>query len=372
MIAAGGSLVAASDELHARVRAFASSDGAAEPFDALALDLARFQARHSPAFARLVALHGSRLDDVASIPAVPTDAFRFTRVAVHEPALDECRFVTSGTTEAARGTHPFRTTATYRSLATRFGRLALLPAGTDPTVLALAAPPASPPGSSLTFMMALFMDAFEAPGVSSRAERWLLGPSGPDVTALRRAADHGRPLLLLSTSLALVALLEALAGTKLELPPQSVVMQTGGYKGRSVSIGAEELRRDAAAALGVSELAVVAEYGMTELTSQLYEGTCPGARLDAPPGVYLPPPWLQVSAVDPATLAPVPPGEEGIARFVDLGNVDSAVAILTQDRVRARGNGFELLGRAPGAPPRGCSLAVEALLGGAPGAARDS
>jgi hypothetical protein len=60
----------------------------------------------------------------------------------------------------------------------------------------------------------------------------------------------------------------------------------------------------------------------------------------------------------------VPDGEIGLARFIDLANVDSAVAILTRDLVRRRDGGIELLGRSPGAPPRGCSLAIEALLSG--------
>jgi len=61
-------------------------------------------------------------------------------------------------------------------------------------------------------------------------------------------------------------------------------------------------------------------------------------------------------------LSAVVAGEVGIARIIDLGNVDSAIAIQTQDRVRRRGEGIELLGRAPGATPRGCSLAVEEFL----------
>ncbi|MNC92239.1 hypothetical protein D3C83_86270 [compost metagenome] len=72
-----------------------------------------------------------------------------------------------------------------------------------------------------------------------------------------------------------------------------------------------------------------------------------------------------MSAVDPATLDPLPAGEVGLARFVDLGNVDSAVAIVTQDRVRVTMEGIELLGRQPGALPRGCSLAIEELVLGA-------
>jgi hypothetical protein len=57
-------------------------------------------------------------------------------------------------------------------------------------------------------------------------------------------------------------------------------------------------------------------------------------------------------------------GEIGLARFTDLGNVDSAVCVVTQDLVRRVDGGVELLGRQPGATPRGCSLAIEALLHG--------
>ena len=77
---------------------------------------------------------------------------------------------------------------------------------------------------------------------------------------------------------------------------------------------------------------------MTELWSQLYEGTLAAAlgrsRGAARHGVYVAPPWVRVDAVDPESLEPVAPGEIGVARIVDLANVDSAVAIQTADRVR--------------------------------------
>ena len=78
--------------------------------------------------------------------------------------------------------------------------------------------------------------------------------------------------------------------------------------------------------------------------------------------MYAEPPWARVVPVDPETLAPVADGAVGIARIEDLANVDSAFAVLTQDRVRRIGTGFELLGRAPGAPPRGCSIALDEML----------
>jgi len=93
---------------------------------------------------------------------------------------------------------------------------------------------------------------------------------------------------------------------------------------------------------------------MTELSSQFY---------DEEPGHYTEPPWARVVPVHPETLAPVPDGEVGIARIEDLANVDSAFAILAADRVRRVAGGFELLGRTPGAPPRGCSIAVDEMMG---------
>ncbi|NUO52349.1 MAG: acyl-protein synthetase, partial [Polyangiaceae bacterium] len=116
-------------------------------------------------------------------------------------------------------------------------------------------------------------------------------------------------------------------------------------------------------ALGIAERDIVGEYGMTELSSQLYE---PRLVDDPPsaPGTYRPPPWLRVEAADPETLAVLPRGSEGIARFVDLANVDSVSFVQTLDWVSVDERGdVRLFGRAPGAEPRGCSLALEDLFG---------
>lgn len=366
------SLLEESAELHQRVRAFARAAlGAAAPraragFEPLALDIARFQARWSPGYARLVAASGDRLDHAATLPAVPAEAFRITRVALHDAALDAARFETSGTTAATRGQHALRDVETYRELSLLYGARALTSdAPGRRTVVALAPPPTAPPTSSLGFMMLAFMEAFDDRAL---ADRWLLSDAGVDVAGLERAASRalqaGEPLLVLATSFALAFLLEALGHRRIACPKSTVVMQTGGFKGRTREIAPAELRARVAAAFGIAEARVIGEYGMTELSSQLYEGTLPGGALAGPPGVYLPPPWLRVDAVDPATLSPVAPGDTGIARFIDLANVDSAVAVVTQDRVRNVSGGIELLGRLSGAPARGCSLAIESLVAG--------
>lgn len=367
------SAAAISASLHARVCAFARGDGR-ESFDELALEIARFQRDHSPAFARLLRLHESELDRVSAIPAVPVDAFRLSRVAWHPADADVARFVTSGTTSSERGTHPMRTLSTYVELALLLGRRALLGAATTPRVVVnLARPPGDPPSSSLSFMMRLFAEHFDGrsfgagPFDANAPERWLLTQAGVDVAGLELAVavarSRGEGLLVTTTAFALVELLDRLGHQHLQAPPESVVMVTGGFKGRTRELDKVTLRETAATLFGITPARIVGEYGMTELTSQLYEGTLPEAELNSAPDRFVSPPWLRVNAVDPATLEALPEGELGIARFVDLGNVDSAIAVQTQDLVRCHADGVELFGRRAGAPARGCSLAVEALLG---------
>ncbi|HSC88209.1 MAG TPA: acyl-protein synthetase [Polyangiaceae bacterium] len=399
-----------SDALHERVRSFAErwekpalyakSDD--DTFEGLALDIARFQLEQSPGFARLVALSGSQLDTVESIPAVPVDAFRLSRVAVHPAELDAAVFRTSGTTAAESGSHALRTLRTLHELELILARRTLFSQISGRAlVVALAPPPGHPPQSSLGFMMRGFMEHFDGRALTrdpegttfevDTAARWLVSSSGVDIDGLTRAAKLARarsePLVVLATSFALAGLLEELDGESLPTPERTFVMVTGGFKGRVREVPAEELLRATARALGTREDRILGEYGMTELSSQLYEawpGPRPsqrpnqqgqlgatstlddGVRWNGRRGVYYPPPWLRVMAVGPNDYRPVPAGEVGLARFIDLANVDSAVAIQTQDLVRIEGEGIELLGRAPRAPARGCSLPFEGLVSGAP------
>jgi len=121
----------------------------------------------------------------------------------------------------------------------------------------------------------------------------------------------------------------------------------------------DELAAATARTFAIDRRSVVGEYGMTELSSQFWEA--PPTSEDETRS-YFEPPWARVVAVDGRTLEPLADGEVGIARIEDLANVDSAFAVVTQDRVRRRGAGFELLGRVPGSLPRGCSIALEEML----------
>jgi hypothetical protein len=121
-----------SDELHRRarafVRAFEAKAASPEPFDRLACDLARFQARHVAGYARLCAARRVNLDAISragDAPAVPTDAFKLARVATFPEDAARVVFRTSGTTLGARGAHAMRDVGTYDAAALAFGREAL-------------------------------------------------------------------------------------------------------------------------------------------------------------------------------------------------------------------------------------------------------
>lgn len=351
----------------ARVAAYEQGRDAPEPFDALACDLARFQADAVEGYARLCRARGvdpESLERADDVPAVPTDAFKLTRVAAFGEADASVTFRTSGTTLGARGAHAMRDVSTYDRAALAFGRTWLARDLSQPVpVVVLAPSPDEAPDSSLVHMCDVFAKAFgdgAARDVTFAIKDEVLDLSTFD-ERVSFALARDQPMLVLGTSFAFVHLLEALSDATFELPAGSRVMQTGGFKGKSREVPAEQLRRELARTFGLRERSVVCEYGMTELSSQFYEKTLFDAA--APHGIYAEPPWARVVPVDPETLAPVAEGEVGIAKILDLMNVDSAVAILTQDRVRRVAGGFELLGRAPGAPPRGCSIAIDELLG---------
>lgn len=366
-----------SQRLHERVQAFARASYApplvpskeADTFESLALDIARFQFDYSPGFARLLGTEKFSISDVEEIPALPTDAFRYARVAVHPKELDIAVFQTSGTT-ALPGRHPIRDLSTKEELTLLQAHRSLFSEQTHGVVIALAKPPTHPQTSSLAHMMELFMRRFDGrrltPDPAGAAfdanseARWLLGASGPDLNALRRAAKialhRSEPLFILSTSFALLAALEELDGARVRTPTKTTVMLTGGFKGKKTDVSEDHLREMACRTFSIEKARVIGEYGMTELGSQLFES--PGS------GRYVAPPWLRVRALHPDSRKPVKMGEPGLAHFLDLANIDSCLSVVTQDLIRIHEDGIELLGRAERSIPRGCSLPYEGLLSG--------
>lgn len=306
---------------------------------------------------------GSSLDWTL-IPAVPTDAFRTVALRSSERAPVQI-FRTSGTTSGARGEHAMVSTRAYEWGAALQWRRWVQPEGERLRWVSLAFSPREVPDSSLGFMLGALAGEF-ASDVSWHAHPDHIDAAGA-AAALRAS---GSPVMLVGTAFALVELLDRLAVEgALQLPEGSRVVETGGFKGRTRELERGAFYAELSSRLGVPAHAIVSEYSMTELSSQLYtdalvRGSADGALLQ-------PPPWCRVNVVDPQTLQSAPDGTVGLLRFVDLANVSSVVAVQTADIGVVTSAGVALRGRAVGAVARGCSLAVEeivALRDGAEGA----
>ncbi len=314
---------------------------------------AGFDAAHPPA----------RVED---IPAVPAAAFKDARLATFPRGETAVWFETSGTTLGRAGRHEMPTTRLYEaaSLAT-FDRM-LLADGARLRYLNLVPDPRACPHSSLGFMM-----RHVAHERGDGATGWYVRGDALDANAFVRDAERAladdAPVCVATTAFALVALLDALEerGVSLVLPRGSRIMETGGFKGRTHAVSREALYERASARLGVPAAAIVAEYGMTELTSQYYDA--PASRASVGSRVKIAPPWLRPIVID-GDGRPLGRGVVGAIRHVDLANRGSAIAIDTEDvgalvdASDAAAPGLVLFGREAGAELRGCSLDAETLL----------
>ena len=310
-------------------------------FGALALALfARQYARCAP-YRRLCDRQGRTPDNVTrwqDIPAVPAQAFKAFELSCVPAREAVAVFHSSGTTGAQTSRHFFDADglALYE-ISLRAGFDAALPR--RPAGLwALMPDPQAAPHSSLSHMLGTL-----------GAERFFWDA---DVALARALSQAATPITLFGTAFAFVGLFDG-TDQAWRLPPGSVVIETGGFKGRTREVPREELYALFQSRLGVPVEACHSEYGMSEMASQFY-----GRGLDP---VKRGPHWVRTRAIDPQTGEDAPPGTPGLLRHYDLANFNSVLAVQTQDRGALTADGFALLGRAPDAEVRGCSLTVEEL-----------
>ena len=223
---------------------------------------------------------------------------------------------------------------------------------TDYDLVVLAPHPRSMPHSSLVHMFETVRRKLAAPETVFVGELDVHGAWVIDFdAALAALRVTGRSKLILGTAFSFVHLLDFLAEKqlRLELPNGSRVMETGGYKNRSRTMPKTELHSLITEFLGIRREQIICEYGMSELSSQAYDSGNAGRHFHFPP-------WARTQIISPETGREVGDGETGLIRIFDLANVFSVAAVQTEDLAVRRGDGFELIGRAALAEPRGCSL----------------
>jgi hypothetical protein len=338
-----------------------------ENFKRLALELFHYQFERNGVYRGVCEQQRPAPDRITNwreIPAVTASAFKEVPLTCFPVNDAVAVFHTSGTTQTRSGKHYFRTLELYRAAMLRSFAAYCLVDENKMTMFFLGPTLQLFPNSSLGYMFSGLRDEF-----GDEKSAVFFSPTRVDIQGFQRALDKASqgnaPIFILGTALALVECVEAFQrnSQKFNLPFGSRILDTGGYKGRRVEITREEFQNQLGDTFGVPREYLLNEYGMTELSSQLYESALPGIPLhDARPNIKMLPPWMRVVAVDPAHLKILPEGEVGLLRFFDLANVDSVMAIQTEDLGRAWQDRIELVGRGTGAELRGCSLLTEMIV----------
>lgn len=312
--------------------------------DGLFLELFRVQYGKNTAYRNYCDHLGIGPDSVLSwdeIPPVVTDVFKcHSQIPLRSFSGEATAvFHTSGTTSAQSGHHAMKEVEVYEASVLSAWDSCGLPAAS--TSLFLAQPADASPHSSLLRMFSFLKKRW---GMDDNT--WIQTEAGFDLQKLRNVDE---PVGLLGTALSFLTLFNQLGDEALVLPKGSWAMETGGYKGSRQQFSKEELYAMFQIRLGLSREAIWNEYSMTELSSQFYT-----RGIDQ---VHRGPAWLRTRIIDPETGKDVETGEMGYLVIYDLANVDSVCAVQTQDFAIQAQNGFLLVGRDPGALPRGCSRA---------------
>lgn len=321
-------------------------------FDALALDIFRFQAANNPLYQQYIELSGVSPNKIAhwmQVPFLPIELFKNYEVLTgSQPVLFS--FESSGTTGQIPSKHPVCNPKFYQEISKiaferEYGPLS------DYHIFALLPSYLERSTSSLVFMMDHFIKESQ-----SELSGFYLNQYDSLVGALRQALATDKKVWLMGVTFGLLDLVDSgidLSFMK-EYKDQLIVMETGGMKGRR-----EEWIRDKVHAylqekMGLDSIA--SEYGMTELFSQGYAKSL---------GIFTPAYTMRVclrEVGDPFALVTQAHKTGGI-KIADLGNIDSCSFIETRDLGSLEEDGvrFKVLGRFDNSEMRGCSLMVSGM-----------
>ena len=358
-----------------------------EKFNALAVELFALQFNYNTSYRKLCEARSITPDLVShwtQIPTVPTAALKEFEMTSLPPDQRTRVFYSSGTTEQrpSKHFHNAESLAVYEASLWQWFKQNCRLRIADCRLLSLTPTAEHAPHSSLVHMFDFvrgklgadenafvgrinsdgswrvdFDAALVALSCSRRREKADFPFAG---SPLPHVSGYEKPLLILGTAFGFVHLLDELSSRnlRLQLPEKSRVIETGGYKGRSRTMPKAELHALITEHLGVAASHILCEYGMSELSSQAYEGESLKSQVQSlkPCRSFHFPPWARVRIISPETGHEVSDGEIGLIQVFDLANVFSVMAIQTEDMAVRRGDGFELLGRATMAEPRGCSL----------------
>jgi phenylacetate-coenzyme A ligase PaaK-like adenylate-forming protein len=310
-------------------------------FEKIALKTFRYQYENNlvyQEFCDLLHTNVQKVKTLQQIPFLPIQFFKSHTVVSNNEA-PQAIFTSSGTTGMTTSQHLVTDVSLYeesyrRGFSQFYGNIE------NYVVLALLPSYLEREGSSLIYMVEDLIQLSNQP-----ESGFYLNNHDELIEKLIELDSLGQNVILIGVTYALLDLIEK---RKFQLQ-NTIIMETGGMKGKRKEMIREELHQQLCAGFGVSS--IHSEYGMTELLSQAYS---------LGEGIFECPSWMQILIRDTEdALSYVAEGKTGGINVIDLANRNSCAFIATQDLGKKYANGtFEVLGRFDNSDIRGCNLMV--------------
>ena len=310
-------------------------------FEKIALKVFRFQYENNlvyQEFCDFLKVDKQAVKSLNQIPFLPIQFFKNRNVVSNIDAIQET-FTSSGTTGMITSKHLVTDISlyeqSYRNAFSEFyGNIE------DYAILAMLPSYLERSGSSLIYMV---KDLIELS--NNENSGFYLHNHDELIAKLTDLDSAGQNVILIGVTYALLDLVEK---QNFQLK-NTIIMETGGMKGKRKEMIREELHEILCNGFGVQN--IHSEYGMTELLSQAYSlGN----------GIFECPAWMQIQIRDiEDALTYVNSGKTGGINVIDLANINSCSFIATQDLGKKYpNNAVEVLGRFDNSDIRGCNLMV--------------
>ncbi len=310
-------------------------------FENLALQIFKYQAENNVVYKEFISyinINPLNINYLKDIPFLPIQFFKTHRIVSSKTQI-KTTFLSSSTTGITQSKHHITDISVYeKSFKKGFHHFY----GNDQNYIILALLPSylERNGSSLIYMIENFVSNNQ-----SKHSGFYLYNLHELAKKLNELDANNKKILLIGVSYALLDLIEKYRFSL----KNTIIMETGGMKGRCKELIREELHQILCKGFGVEK--IHSEYGMTELLSQAYsKGN----------GIFFTPPWMKILIRDTEdALTLLPHHKTGGINIVDLANINSCSFIATQDLGKTSpDNSFEIMGRFDNYDIRGCNLMI--------------
>jgi len=310
-------------------------------FEELSLKVFKYQFDNTKvyrSFCDLLYIHPSDVKNVEQIPFLPIQFFKTHHVLSSDNSIEQT-FTSSGTTGSTTSKHYVTNLDIYKQ-SFKKGFESFYGTIEDYVVLALLPSYLERDGSSLVYMVNDMISQSKYP----ESGFYLDNLDELKETLIKADKSH-KKVLLIGVSFALLDLVESYPFNL----KNTIVMETGGMKGRRKELIRSELHTILQKGFGVKT--IHSEYGMTELLSQAYSNGN---------GVFKCPKWMKILTRDTEDALTIQSqGKTGGINIIDLANINSCSFIATQDLGRVLNDtNFEVVGRFDNSDIRGCNLMV--------------